>query len=678
MSIARTIAAPLLLASAAAAAQAAPAPVSSRVTYDAAYYAQFRPSTALDMIRETPGFTLEETTARRGFAGASGNVLVDGEHPIAKSQTLADILQRIPAKQVLRIELLRGGEAAADVSGHAVTANIVRTASAGQGVFQLGTEYAGRTPVPNGWGSWSGRLGRTDYSVGFNGYSLMRNLPGDRDVLDGSGARIGTREDHSPRDFYQFALNGEASRSMLDGRFRVTGQAKVERYHEDSTVASRSLSGALTKFERNPYTYRRRTLEGGIEYDRPLGPWDLSLSGLLTRTHFVSGISATSSNAAGVVNSIFTQDQVQNSGETIVRGTLTREFGANHRFEAGAEAAINTLDQQLALTLDLGNGPSPIPIQNSNLSVTERRAEGYLADTWTLGRWALDTRLTGEVSRLSFTGDTNQSVVLSYVKPSIQFTQKLGKNNQLRARVYRDVGQLNFTDFVSAASLPDGRINGGNPNLKPETSWRVELAGDFRFAGDGALDLRLFHHWVFDTADLVPVGPPNARFDAPGNIGRASVNGAQVTLKLPLNPILRGASLTLDGTWQKSRVTDSLTGERRAISGFADVALKADFRQDLTRHKLAWGATYTAQPTLTFYRLKEIEKKRASPSLDVWLETSAIAGLKTRLTVFSLLNQSERRQRTKFATDRTGIVAEIERGARHPRRWITLSVSGSF
>src|SRR5438045_3060071 len=166
MSIARHLCAPALMLLASAAAHAAPAPVSSRVVYDAPYYARFSPSTALDMVNETPGFALEDTGTRRGFSGANGNVLVDGEHPIAKSQSLTDILQRIPAKQVLRIELLRGGESGADTSGHAVIVNVVRTPSAGAGVYQLGVEYAGRTPVPNGFASWSGRLGRTDYSVG--------------------------------------------------------------------------------------------------------------------------------------------------------------------------------------------------------------------------------------------------------------------------------------------------------------------------------------------------------------------------------------------------------------------------------------------------------------------------------------------------------------------------------
>jgi hypothetical protein len=675
MSLARNLYLPLALFASAVHAETTP----SRVTYDAAYYAQFRPSTALDMIKETPGFALEDTSARRGFAGASGNVLVDGEHPIAKSQTLADFLQRIPAKQVLRIELLRGGEAAADASGHAVIANVVRTRSAGEGVYNLGFEYAGRTPMPNGWASWSGRVGRTDYSVSANGYSMMRNLPGNRVLLDSGGDRVGTREDKSPRDLYQLSINAEASRPMLGGRIRATGHVMEQHYHEDSTIATRSLTGALTDFQDTPYSFTRRTGEIGLDYDRSLGPWDLTLSGLLTRVHFTSNVSSTDSGPSGAVNSIFRQDQVQDSGESIVRATLARTFGTHHRFEAGAEAAVNTLDQRLALTLDLGGGPLPIPIPNANLKIVERRGEAYVADTWTFGRWTLESRLTAEASRLNFTGDTNQSVTLAYLKPSLQLTRKLGKENQLRARLYRDVGQLDFTDFVSVASLADNRINGGNPDLKPETSWRLELAGDFRFAGDAALDVRLFHHWVFDTADLVPVGPPDARIDAPGNIGRAEVNGAQVTARFPLAPILRNASLSIDGTWQKSRVTDPLTGQRRGISGFSGVALKADFRQDLPRHKLAWGATYTAQPTLTYHRLREIELKRSpNPSLDVWIETTALRGLKTRLTILSLLNQTERHTRTFFAPDRTGAITSIERGLRRPGQWINLSVSGAF
>ncbi|MDP9421604.1 MAG: TonB-dependent receptor [Pseudomonadota bacterium] len=668
----------LILSGTASAQQSAAPPIQAPIVYDAAYYARYSPSTALDMVRQTPGFTLEETGERRGFAGASGNMLVDGERPIAKSQTLANILQRIPAAQVLRIEVLRGGEAGADALGHATIVNVVRTRSAGQGVYQVGTEYAGRAPVPNGWASWSGRFGTTDYSLGANGYSLMRNLPGNRLRLDGDGSLIATLEEQSPREFYEVAVNAEVSRPMLGGQVRATGKASRSRYHQDSTLATFSPSGLQTEFELNPYTERKRTLEGSLAYDRPLGAWDLSLSGLLTRRRFTSDTRSSHSGVAGQIDSVFTQAIARRSGESIARVSASRTLGSEHRIEAGAEFALNTLAQQLALTLDLGSGPFPIPVLNSNLAVKERRGEAYVVHNWTPGRWSVETRLTNEASRLSFSGDTDQSVRLAYVKPSLQVTRRLGGQNQLRARIYRDVGQLDFLDFVSSVSVVDEQINGGNPDLRPETSWRAETTLDLRFAGDGAIGLTLFRYWLSDAVDLIPAGPSEARFDAPGNIGKGNVVGAQFTLRLPLKALLPGASLSAEGMWRRSRVTDPLTGERRRQSDHDHHKFKAEFRHDLAKRRFAWGARYTVKPEKLFYRVKEIERKRESPSLDLWIETTAIGRLKAGLTVGSLFDQAERRNRTFFEPDRNGSIGHIERSRNQPGRWAILTLSGSL
>src|SRR6201999_2273529 len=108
-----------------------------RVVYEAAFYAPFAPRTALDMVKQTPGFVLanyeEPSAQRRGFAGAVGNVLIDGERLSAKTQTLSDVLQRVPASEVVRVEILRGNEVAGDASGATVLANVVRTHSTGGG-----------------------------------------------------------------------------------------------------------------------------------------------------------------------------------------------------------------------------------------------------------------------------------------------------------------------------------------------------------------------------------------------------------------------------------------------------------------------------------------------------------------------------------------------------------------
>jgi hypothetical protein len=56
----------------------------------------------------------------RGFEGAAGDVLIDGELPTSKSDDLESVLRRIPASQVARIDLIRGGAPGIDMHGKVV------------------------------------------------------------------------------------------------------------------------------------------------------------------------------------------------------------------------------------------------------------------------------------------------------------------------------------------------------------------------------------------------------------------------------------------------------------------------------------------------------------------------------------------------------------------------------
>src|SRR5262245_26704376 len=164
---------------------------SDRVAYEAAYFAQYNPQTALDMVNQTPGFALDGGEDRRGFSGAVGNLLVDGERPSTKSQSLEGILSRIPANQVVRIEVLRGAAVAGDASGQSVLVNIVRVPSAGSGVYSGGFELTSRdVPAPRGEVSYSGRNGQVEYGVGASIFSQYRDLPGWRFIEDPVGTHV--------------------------------------------------------------------------------------------------------------------------------------------------------------------------------------------------------------------------------------------------------------------------------------------------------------------------------------------------------------------------------------------------------------------------------------------------------------------------------------------------------
>src|SRR5262249_25621160 len=155
-----------------------------------AFFTQFSPQTAADMVTRVPGFSIDSGDERRGFAGAVGNVLIDGVRPAAKSQDIQSFLGQIPAAQVLRIELLRGAATAGDASGQSVLVNVVRTPSAGDGVWGVGAEIDDlrNRPSPNAELSWSGRRGAVDYGLSANYFSFIRDLPGPRTIYDGQGA----------------------------------------------------------------------------------------------------------------------------------------------------------------------------------------------------------------------------------------------------------------------------------------------------------------------------------------------------------------------------------------------------------------------------------------------------------------------------------------------------------
>ena len=95
--------------------------------FPAEYFADLHPADAYDMVRRLPGFELIEGDEEvRGFTGSRGNVLFDGRSPSGKQETLEQMLRRIPAASVLRIELTRGGAKSTATGGYDLVANVIR------------------------------------------------------------------------------------------------------------------------------------------------------------------------------------------------------------------------------------------------------------------------------------------------------------------------------------------------------------------------------------------------------------------------------------------------------------------------------------------------------------------------------------------------------------------------
>lgn len=499
-------------------------------------------------------------------------------------------------------------------------------------------------------------------------------IQGERFDFDAAGALDERRIERLPTDEREARLAGDATLPLLGGDASFNAQLARTEFDERFGSVSFDASGATVGTEVGDLAESETVGEIGASLRRDVGAWRTEWTTVITRRRFEGEESATEWNGAGVLDEIVQQTQRIDSGETIARASGRRELFRGWRLELGAEAALNTLEQRSSLTEDDGGGPVPVPLPSANVRVEEVRGEAsaMLAGPLTQ-RWTFEVGAAVEVSRLGQSGDTDQETELSYWKPTIQIARALGGRNQLRVRLYRDVAQLDFEDFVAAADIQDANVSAGNPDLRPESSWRLEAAGDWRFGEDGAFGFTLYRWAIEDALDIVPVGPPDDRFDAPGNIGDATLWGARVQLAVPLPA---SAELQLEAMAQRSEATDPLTGATRPISESEESALAIEFRQDLAA--FAWGLDYEREVEAPSFRLDRVEEEQDAEELTLWVETTAIGGLKLRAWASNLTDSAETRERRLFDPDRLGAFAGADASERRAGVIAGVSASGRF
>lgn len=177
-----------------------PAPsaqLDQKVNYDSAFFSRYQPNTALDMVKQVPGFQLDDGDTSRGFATTAGNVLINGRRPSAKQDRPSATLSRIPASQVSGIELIRGQMQGLDMLGQQAVVNVLLRDDAPAAIrWESVLLYSSSGPVKPGLRtSLSDRWKDIEYNVGFG---LERNSNGefgDENVYDGTGKLIESRFD---------------------------------------------------------------------------------------------------------------------------------------------------------------------------------------------------------------------------------------------------------------------------------------------------------------------------------------------------------------------------------------------------------------------------------------------------------------------------------------------------
>src|SRR3546814_12127039 len=94
-----------------------------------------------------------------------------------------------------------------------------------------------------------------------------------------------------------------------------------------------------------------------------------------------------------------------------------------------------------------------------------------------------------ERADITQSGDSPLKRGFTYAKPRLALRWDAGEADEWRLSLSREVGQLDFNDFVASASLDGGEVSAGNAELEPDKTWRATLSWADRFGQDAALTL---------------------------------------------------------------------------------------------------------------------------------------------------------------------------------------------
>jgi outer membrane receptor protein involved in Fe transport len=274
-------------------------------------------------------------------------------------------------------------------------------------------------------------------------------------------------------------------------------------------------------------------------------------------------------------------------------------------------------------TTFIENG-APVSLPAANVTVTELRGEAFVTAVWrALPTLTVEAGLRGEGSHIASSGQVISARSLYFAKPRLVVSWAPDGADQIRLRLEREVGQLNFDDFTAqSAGINTGTVHAGNPALNPEQDWVIEAAWDRQFWRGGDATVTLRHYRYASVEDRVGVADSSGSFfDAPGNIGRGTKDEAAFTLTLPTDRIgLKHGQLTGQATFRRSRVIDPTTGVARAISGLHGSDWEAHFTQGIPRLKATWGFDVLGQWGQRFYRFDEIDTDTMKTYLSLFAE----------------------------------------------------------
>ncbi|NHK27258.1 TonB-dependent receptor plug domain-containing protein [Parvularcula flava] len=645
------------------------------------YFERFGPQTATDMLRNVPGFQIREGDDRRGFGQGGFNVLINGARVSGKSTNPVSILSQTSAEAVVRIEIVDG--ATLGISGlSGQVANVVLNQEKTTGNWEYNPQFRkGLTSrLLSGSVSVSGKRNNVTYTVGLENNSRRNGAWGDEFVTNAAGERLERRYEEIEPKGEQPELTvtlGHKSEAGNEANFNM----KLGVFDFENSI----FSEYYPLMPMDPLELRRFNeaedewnSEFGADYAFDFLGGRLKLIGFNYREnsdYWQTVVSHEGDNYLGGDR----YEQETYEGESILRGEQSWDYGEGRSFELAGEVAYNFVDNEAALyTLAEDGSQTEIDFDGADSKVEERRGEVSATYNFPLGeKLALQSSLAIEYSELEQSGEFANKRSFTRPKGFVSATYKLSEKTELRGRVEREVGQLDFFAFTSSINLESENGQEGNTDLVPQQSWIYEAAIERTFDDESKITLSIVHEEIEDIVQQIPIGDG----DGPGNVPSATSTRLQLNgTQMLTNYGIKGGEITYDFRLRDSEIADPFTGDIRRLNEQTKWFYRIEYRHDIPDTDYAYGASIEDFKLSPVYRRSQISQfSQSKPTIEIYAEHKDFFGATAQVYVFNILNYTEDFTRDLYAgsrADSTFVVREAREWAFNPI--VGVNLSGTF
>ena len=647
------------------------------------YFTQFAPQTAADMVARLPGFEIRGNEGgARGFGEASLNILINGRRPSSKSSDANQILGRIPANNVTRIEIVDG--ASLNIPGlSGQVANIFAKTGelSGSWEYALRFEEGSQPQLGDGKINFSGKRGNLEIVGGIDFGQFLFTEDGEETFFDGSGNVLQDRVEKTgfntqrPRANLNLTLernNGHIANLNLSGTRQNTNTNIFETFEDQTNPVFSGASEAQNGSDRDSYE-----ISGDYSLSAPL----IGRSGQLKLIALHRGVNFDFTSRfifddgdPGQSASVFLREDEER--EYIGRAEYSWQTGETSDWTASIEAALNTLDSTTELTVDGVTDPEDF------VEVDETRIQGNLSRSWALSdKTNLQTSIGAEYSEIDVPTSTQDALSFFRPKGLLSASHKLDDSWTLRGQIERTVGQLNFGTFISTVGLTEGTATQGNDQIFPEQSWEAELELEKQNPTGLSGRTTLFYNIIEDPIEQIPFIEADGTLNqGPGNLDtNAESYGITTNLTWVLDDVLNGLRLTAEGVLANNSIEDVVTLDDRNISRSTLWQYNLEGRWDIQGTPFAIETELEQGRRADNFRIDErVDEIFRRPEFEVSLIHKNLFGMQWTATLQNILDFEFSRERFIFDETRNGELIQRELVRRQRGRRFSLEITDTF